>query len=118
MLGGINETDLALLRAPSSYLPALPRNPLGSQAPLTPSLLRHRAGLCPGPIWIRTRHPRGRQGDLACPTTPYSRPWWLVEVPEALPRSRGRGQLGGVGAGVPRAVPPAEPSRGVGTCGS
>lgn len=39
MLGGINETDLALLWAPSSYLPALPRNPLGSQAPLTPSLL-------------------------------------------------------------------------------
>lgn len=47
MLGGINETDLALLLARSSYLPALPSLPRSAWeglAPLTLSLL-HLPGL-------------------------------------------------------------------------
>lgn len=70
MLGGINETDLALLPAPSSYLSALPRNPLGSGGPLTPSPLRRGALLRPGPdLHPFMAPPRGAGGF-----TPYPGP--------------------------------------------
>lgn len=39
MLGGINETDLALLLARSSYLPALPSLPRSAGEGLTPLTL-------------------------------------------------------------------------------
>lgn len=39
MLGGINETDLALLLARSSYLPALPSLPRSAREGLTPLTL-------------------------------------------------------------------------------
>lgn len=106
MRGGINETDLALLPAPSSYLPALPRNPLGSREPLTPSPPRRGAPLRPGPGRDPCMAPRAERADS---------PLVVAAVTRAgLCRScgrRGRGGGGGRGSGLLAGGAPQRPSR-------
>lgn len=71
MLGGINETDLALLLARSSYLPALPSLPRSAReglAPLTlsPRHLQLSQGLqTASPAFYSCQIPKGGySGDL------------------------------------------------------